>query len=101
MGKFDIILFSTILGNFTHILKYSINEKYLFEVQVNALITPVTLELSKLEIKFQFPDESQGMEISEQLKMINKGNAPAKFKWISDSKVFSVFPSEGEVFAGK
>lgn len=34
------------------------------------------------------------METSETIKLSNNGNAPAVFRWISDSKTFTIDPIE-------
>jgi hypothetical protein len=48
---------------------------------VTAQADPVSLDLSKKKLNFQFNDESQEMTVTQSLMLTNYGNAPAKFTW--------------------
>ena len=60
-------------------------------------------------MKFNFPEESIEMDLDQPVKIINSGNAPAKFFWFfsiilnsirqltNDNKLFSVSPLRGIV----
>ncbi|CAD8106047.1 unnamed protein product [Paramecium primaurelia] len=99
---FDICICSKQLGMFKSHLKYIINEKHIFELQVQAMVEKVFLEMSRQQLKLSFTEDNAEMETSEILRLTNNGNAEAKFKWItSEKKLFYVKPEEGVVASGK
>jgi hypothetical protein len=55
---------------------------------VSASADPVTLELSKKVVKFQFNDDSMDMSATQTVLVTNSGNAPARFNWLHPSSVF-------------
>ncbi|EGR30900.1 hypothetical protein IMG5_121460 [Ichthyophthirius multifiliis] len=95
---FEIVLKSFKLGQFRSNVKYIINEKHTFELQVLAEIQVVRLELSKSFVKMQFFDDNHEMFTKETIKLTNNGNAPGKFEWFhTPNKIFTVVPEKGEV----
>lgn len=101
-ARFEIALQSNQLGPFQQTIKYVINSRHTFEFQVTAQIEPVTLDLNSNAFKFNFMDDSLNLETYEILKLQNKGNATAKFKWVlPENKVFMVNVVEGEIASGK
>lgn len=48
-----------------------------------ANVESVQIELSRLQLKFQFPEDSLSMATTETIKLINKGSGPAKYSWIT------------------
>jgi len=67
---------------------------------VTAQADPVSLELSKKKLQFEFKDESMEMSATQSLMLTNYGNAPAKFTWQYPSQVFIPNPISAEVPAG-
>jgi hypothetical protein len=81
-------------------LKYILNEKYVFEMSVIAKVVPVALEVSRLSIKFSFGEDNMEMATYETLKLINKGNSKAMFKFtLTKEKLYVPEVLEGEVEA--
>ncbi|CAD8117028.1 unnamed protein product [Paramecium sonneborni] len=99
---FDVCVKSRQLGQLKSHLKYIINEKHIFEIQISATIEKVFLEMSRQQVKLTFTEDNTEMETIEILRLTNNGNADAKFKWItSDKKTFTVKPEDGIVPFGK
>jgi hypothetical protein len=67
---------------------------------VTAQADPVSLELSKKKLQFNFNEESMEMSATQSLMLTNYGNAPAKFTWQYPSQVFVPRPMSHEVAAG-
>jgi len=59
-----------------------INGRHNFDFMITAQIEPVSLELSKTAFKFQFPEDSLNLEVTETMRVTNSGNATAKYKWL-------------------
>ena len=98
-GVFEIVCSSRIEQSFKNYATYIINEHHRFKFLVSAQIEPVQLDLSREVLKFTFPDTNVEMFTTETLKIINKGNAPGKYKWEKaiQSDVFTVDKVQGEV----
>ncbi|EAR97253.2 flagellar associated protein (macronuclear) [Tetrahymena thermophila SB210] len=96
-ARFAIVLFSEDVDEeFKARIQYTINYRHQYEFEIRAKITQVSLKLNKTQIKFAFQDNNNGMETSETVLVENNGNAPGHFKWDTSSKIFSIYPSEGD-----
>ena len=98
IGGFKVELCSAITQNINTTVNYIINEKTHFKFMVKAEVIPVSLQLSRNNVKFSFQDENLDMETSEQIRIINNGNAKGHYEWlVPDSGVFKVDPMSGYV----
>ncbi len=96
---FDIIFCSQTVKQFSAPITYYINDRP-FNFLVTAQAEPVSLELSKKNIKFSFNDDSMDMFVTQTLNLTNYGNAPAQFNWNVPGQLFTPKPLSGEVDAG-
>lgn len=78
---FEVVLCRDTIGEIRSSLKYILNEKYVFEMTATGKVVPVALEVSRLNLKFTFADDNMEMATYETLKLINKGNSKAMFKF--------------------
>ena len=63
-------------------------------------VVPVALEVSRLNLKFAFADDNMEMSTTETLKLINKGNSKAMFKFtLTKERLYVPEVLEGEVEA--
>lgn len=82
-------------------ITYFINDTVPFKFRVQAQAEPVSLDVSKKVLKFQFPDDCMDMSITENIVITNTGNAVAKYKWVSSgSGIFVPSPMVDEVAPG-
>ena len=82
-------------------ITYFINDTVPFKFRVQAQAEPVSLDVSKKLLKFQFPDDCTDMSITESVVITNTGNATAKYKWVtSGANVFVPHPLQDEVAPG-
>lgn len=63
-------------------MKYIINEKYTFEISIVGKITPVSLDLSESQVKFNFDETNLEMFMSKRVILTNNGNGKAFFKFV-------------------
>ena len=95
---FEVSFFSQNLQTFRGSIKYIINSKHEFYFAVNAQVEPVKLVLENAQMVFKFQEKDEDMEITNQLTINNKGNAPGNFKWdVPPNSIFKVSPLKGEV----
>lgn len=72
----------------------------MFEMSVTGKVVPVALEVSKLNLKFTYSEDNLDMATYETLKLINKGNSKAMFKFtLTKDKLYVPDVLEGEVEA--
>ena len=65
---------------------------------VTAQVEPVKLVLETNNLAFRFQEKDEDMEITNQVSVTNKGNAPGFYRWdVSPNSVFKVSPLKGEV----
>lgn len=82
-------------------VQYIINDYHIFNFLVQGEIVPVQLELSTDQLKFQFPDESLEMIITEKVTLSNYGNDNARYNIkIPENSAFEVNKLSGEIPAG-
>ena len=97
---FDVVLRSAKLNEeYSAFIKYVINERHSFDMKIEARIVKVSLELESKSLKFNFADDNVEMETFEVLKITNLGNSVGHFSWSTDSKVYRIEPTEGQVEA--
>jgi hypothetical protein len=97
---FDIVFCSQKPKQFHAPITYYINDRP-FTFLVTAAAEPVSLELSKKVLKFNFNEESMDMSVKQMLQVTNTGNAAARFWWEHPcSNVFIPNPLEDIVPAG-
>lgn len=93
-----MVLCRDTIGEVRSSLKYILNEKYVFEMSATGKVVPVALEVSRLNLKFSFADDNVEMSTSETLKLINKGNSKAMFKFtLTKERLYVPEVLEGEV----
>lgn len=97
-GQFEIFLTSSLLHEFKGTIKYIINEKYTFELQVKGIIDYVKLENEPKNLRFFFGEESEDMEVIEKVRLFNPGNDFAHYECLlNENKIFTVEPRQGKV----
>ena len=63
-----------------------------------AKVEPVKLQLDNTQLVFRFQDKDEDMEITNHVKVINKGNSKGTFNWKGlQSPIFKISPIQGEV----
>ncbi len=95
-------IFSSSLQSFCDQIKYTINRKHDFVIEVRAKIEPVKLTLSRQKIKLTFQDDNLEMSTKETLTIQNNGNARAEFEFIGQATqepIFAIEPRMGAVEA--
>jgi hypothetical protein len=96
---FDIVFCSQTVKSFSGPITYYINDRP-FNFLVTAQADPVSLELSKKKLQFNFNEDSMEMSATQSLMLTNYGNAPAKFTWQHPSQTFIPKPMTDDVPAG-
>lgn len=96
---FDIVFCSQTVKAFTAPITYYINDRP-FNFLVTAQADPVSLELSKKQLRFTFDDDSMEMCARQTLMLTNYGNAPASFTWQVPGTQFQPSPMADVVPAG-
>lgn len=98
---FTVIFFSNDIKKFTFPIKYTINYKNAFKLKVIANVVPVNLKILSSLQKFSFKNEKfekVEMSVTQNLKLYNEGNAPARIRWEENKmKCFSINPKEAIV----
>ncbi|EGR27619.1 hypothetical protein IMG5_193180 [Ichthyophthirius multifiliis] len=101
VAGFEIVLNSKNIGAFRTNVRYTINDKHKFEIQIFANIELVKLELSKNLLRMSFSDDNIEMDTKEIIQLTNNGNATGTFNWFTNnSKNFLIKPMQGQVQAG-
>jgi hypothetical protein len=99
-GGFDIWFTPTEAQDFQATVTYVINGQHTFKFTVLAQVLPITVDLSRKKIHFEFEESNFDFSVSEKLTVTNPGNAVAKFQWMLAGGSFSVNPEQGSIQPG-
>jgi hypothetical protein len=97
---FDVTMCSSIPQTIQRQIVYTINGLHAFKFSVHAEITPVQINMSRTEMRFQFSEESLERTLTESMNLRNPGNAIARFSWEGLNQNFSVSPDKGIIRPG-
>ena len=98
---FDVYFKPLETGPFQRTVSYQINEKHTFKFTIQAEVVPISVTLSRSEVRFHFKAGSADFGASEPLTITNPGNAIANFSWTVGGGAFSVLPEAGQLQPGE
>lgn len=94
---FEVAFRALDLGVASKVISYKINEKKTFNFMIKADVQLVELSLSTQHLEIDFHDETNALETSKEVTLINKGNSDAHFEWSCLNPAFSFEPEVGTV----
>jgi len=92
-----ITLVCPTVQSYAQSVTYLINEKHIFDFNVLADVVPVSLDVNKDDVLFEFSTDNFGDTVQEKLLLSNPNSQPAEFHWENSSKAFTVEPAHGVV----
>lgn len=100
LAGFDIYFTSRDVGKFKKFIHWSVNGQPPQKLIIAADVIPIELTLDKKIVRMTFPEDSLERSISQQISLINPGNAAAEFTWNTEG-AFECFPSHGTLDPNK
>jgi hypothetical protein len=97
VAVFDIILFVTDPIELAASFQYIVNSFTTYSVNVIAKVVPVEIELSRATIDFQFGKTTTDNFVIEKLKLKNRSDTIAKYRWEGFERIFSIASTEGQI----